>query len=107
MACGRLENRDCEMIEAMVLTQVPFARTARAIVADDWCPPDGKCFAGFLALVSILVVRDPAMDYAYWPPTYLVNGDGPTGTTPVALSPFNGTLPAHFLKLLRSNGFAD
>jgi hypothetical protein len=95
----------------MVRHQFTFTAQASAIVMDDsrvvvettTCPPNARCAAPiFSAIVSILIPKDPAADYAYWPPTYRVTGiAGPEG-----LQPWSGPLPLAFEVLLQSAGFA-
>ncbi len=101
MVCGRIDAAHCAQIEAMVQRQFPFALHATAIVADYTCPPGAFCVFGFNAIVSIIVPSDPAVDYAYWPPTYSVRGT----SGPERLEPWAGPLPAAFATLLQSMGF--
>ena len=100
--CGRLAHADCVLIAAMVQHQLPFAAQATALVMDYTCQPGERCEATFQAIVSILVARDPTMDYAYWPPTYRVTGV----SGPETLGPWVDPLPAFFDTLLVSAGFS-
>jgi hypothetical protein len=102
LVCGRIEPAACLEVEALVRQELPFAAQATAIVMDYVCQPGDLCKFSFAAVVSIVVPRDPAVDYAYWPPTYSV-----TGTSgPSTLQPWNGPLPGTFATLLRSAGFS-
>lgn len=100
--CGRLARTDCVQIAAMVQSQLPFAAHATALVMDDTCQPNERCEATFNALVSILIPRDPTIDYAYWPPTYRVRGV----SGPETLEPWVGPLPASLNTLLLAAGFS-
>jgi hypothetical protein len=99
--CGRLAYSDCILIETMIQYQLPFAAHATALVMDYTCQPNERCEVTFNAVVSILIPPDPAMDYAYWPPTYRVSGV----SGPETLGPWMGPLPASLDTLLRSAGF--
>jgi hypothetical protein len=102
LVCGRLAHADCLLIEAMVQHQLPFTANATALVMDYTCQPGQHCEVRFDAVVSILIPRDPAMDYAYRPPTYLVSGI----SGPETLGPWVGPLPATLNTLLLSAGFS-
>lgn len=104
--CGRVDAADCTRVIDLVNRHLSFAPQATAIVMDDACPADGGCpsAAGFSAVVSIVVPLDPATDYAFWPPTYLANGQA----GPDELNPYPGPeLPAGIQQLLRQVGFDD
>lgn len=102
LVCGQIAQGDCSKVETMVQSQFPFAANASAIVMDHLCQPGERCSVGFSAIVSVLIPRDPAVDYAYWPPTYLVSGL----SGPETLHPWVNPLPAAFSTLLRSAGFS-
>jgi hypothetical protein len=102
LVCGRIAQGDCSKVEAMVQSQFAFAANASAIVMDYICQPGERCAVGFNAIVSVLIPLDPAVDYAYWPPTYAVGGL----SGPETLRPWVNPLPAAFSTLLRSAGFS-
>lgn len=102
LVCGRIEPAACLEVEALVRQQLPFAAQATAIVMDSVCQPGDLCKFGFAAVVSIIVPKDPAVDYAFWPPTYSVSGT----SGPSSLQPWSGPLPAAFATLLQSAGFS-
>jgi hypothetical protein len=100
--CGRLAHADCLLIAALAQHQFPFATHATALVMDDTCQPNERCAATFNAVVSILIPRDPTIDYAYWPPTYRVRGV----SGPETLEPWVGPLPGTLSTLLLAAGFS-
>ena len=102
IVCGRIDDAHCQLIQDLVFRQFPFAIHATVIVTDYTCPRGAFCVFGFNAIVSIIVPRDPAADYAYWPPTYSVSGT----SGPKTIKPWSGTLPVDFQRLLESAGFS-
>lgn len=102
LVCGLLPQAACGQVAAMVERQFRFAAHATALVMDYICPPGDFCVAGFRAIVSVVIPRDPTVDYAYWPPSYAVSGT----SGPETLQPWVDPLPASLTTLLRSVGFS-
>jgi hypothetical protein len=106
LVCGRVDPADCAAIEALLIQQVPAAAHATTIAMDDSCQQGEACPIGLHVLVAILIPKDPAVDYATWPPTYFAVNNEPTASdSPTELVAWTRPLPGAFIDLLNSVGF--
>ena len=93
---------DCEEIISVVVAKVP-AMAASRIAAADFRELDAWKRRGGSA--AVLVAFEPVGDADYWfnPPTWLVTV--PMFSRPMTVEPWQaGTLPPHFIELLRKAG---
>jgi hypothetical protein len=92
VACGRLEQAECDAAVSLATLQLPPAHPSiKRIAADFLCAPGNPCQAGFKVAV--------AFDFGTGGDTFAVLVSGVQGAEHAV--PLEGVVPAHVLSLLQ------